>query len=333
MTSTNIVLTGKQQVAIRNEDVPELSPGKLLARTQVSLISTGTESICYRGEMDDGTHWQNWVQYPFYPGYSNVAEVEAIGDGVAGFEIGDRIFCGSPHHQLLMVDADQAVRIPDNISAEAAAWSKLAMIAQTGVRRAELRMGANVVIIGAGPLGQLLTQYVRVMGARQVLVVDPIESRLTMAQAHGATDIFCGSAADAATFVGDHTNGDLADVVFEATGHYAVFPMALPLVRQFGTLMLIGDSPTPSKQVLTADVITRQISIRGTHNENLEPDIATWSWARQIELFYTYLQRDQMRVTDLITSRHTPDEAPAVYAKLMNDRADTVGVVFDWRGM
>ena len=333
MTSTNIVLTGKQQVAIRSEDVPALSPGRLLARTRVSLISTGTESICYRGEMDDGTHWHNWVQYPFYPGYSNVAEVEAIGDGVAGFEIGDRIFSGSPHHQLPMVDADQAVRIPDNISDEAAAWSKLATIAQTGVRRAELGMGANVVIIGAGPLGQLLTQYVTVMGARQVLVVDPIESRLTMAQAHGATDIFCGSAADAATFVGDHTNGDLADVVFEATGHYAVLPMALPLVRQFGTLMLIGDSPTPSKQVLTADVITRQISIRGTHNENLEPDIATWSWVRQIELFYTYLQRDQMRVTDLITSRHTPDEAPAVYAKLMNDRADTLGVVFDWRGM
>ncbi|MDP7396332.1 MAG: zinc-binding dehydrogenase [Lentisphaeria bacterium] len=332
MTSTNIVLTGKQQVAICNEDVPELSPGRLLVRTRVSLISTGTESICYRGEMDDGTHWHNWVQHPFHLGYSNVAEVEAVGDGVAGFEIGDRIFSGSPHHQLLMVDADQAFRIPDDISDEAAAWSKLAMIAQTGVRRAELAMGANVVIIGAGPLGQLLTQYVMVMGARQLLVVDPAESRLAMAQAHGATEVFCGSAADAATFVGDHTNGDLADVVFEATGNHAVFPMALPLVRQFGTLMLIGDSPVPSKQVLTADIITRQISVRGTHNESLEPGIATWSGAQQIELFYTYLQRHQMRVSDLITSRHAPDEAPAVYAKLMNDRADTVGVLFDWRG-
>jgi 2-desacetyl-2-hydroxyethyl bacteriochlorophyllide A dehydrogenase len=333
MTSTNIVLTGKQQVELRSEDVPALSPGGLLARTQVSLISTGTESICYRGEMDDGSHWHNWVQHPFYLGYSNVAKVETIGDDVAGFEIGDRIFSGSPHHQLLMVNANQADRIPDNISDEAAAWSKLATIAQTGVRRAELAMGANVVIIGAGPLGQLLTQYVRVMGARKILVVDTIESRLAMAQAHGATDIFCGSAADAATFVGDHTNGDLADVVFEATGHYAVFPMALPLVRKFGTLMLIGDSPTPSRQVLTHDIITRQISIRGTHNESLEPGISSWDRARQIELFYTYLQRDQMRVTDLITSRHTPDEAPAVYAKLMNDRADTLGVVFDWRGV
>ena len=135
-----------------------------------------------------------------------------------------------------MVDADQAFRIPDDISDEAAAWSKLAMIAQTGVRRAELAMGANVVIIGAGPLGQLLTQYVMVMGARQLLVVDPAESRLAMAQAHGATEVFCGSAADAATFVGDHTNGDLADVVFEATGNHAVFPMALTISRPSTTL-------------------------------------------------------------------------------------------------
>ena len=143
MTSTNIVLTGKQQVELRSEDVPALSPGRLLARTQVSLISTGTESICYRGEMDDGTHWHNWVQYPFYPGYSNMAEVEAIGDGVAGFEIGDRIFSQSPHHQLLVVHADLAVRIPDDLSDDAAAWSRLATITPPGARPAGLSTGAD----------------------------------------------------------------------------------------------------------------------------------------------------------------------------------------------
>jgi 2-desacetyl-2-hydroxyethyl bacteriochlorophyllide A dehydrogenase len=333
MTSTNIILTGKQQVELRSEDVPSLQRGELLARTQVSLISTGTESICYRGEMDENSHWQNWVQYPFYLGYCNVAKIEAIGDDVEGFEIGDRIFSPSNHRQLAVVDATQAIKIPDNISDEAAAWSKLATITQSGMRRAELGMGANIVIVGAGPLGQLLTQYARVTGAREVLVIDTVASRLELARDHGATNTFCGSAAEAVTFVADNTNGDLADAVFDATGHYAVLPMALTLVRQFGVLVLIGDSPTPSKQVLTPDLITRQISIRGTHNETLPPAVTTWDAGRQTELFYTYLQRGQVEVADLITSRHAPTDAPAVYANLLENRADTLGVIFDWRGM
>ncbi len=103
-------------MAIHSEAVPALSAGGLLARTQVRLVSTGTESICYRGEKDDESHWHNWVQYPFCLGYSNVAKVETISNGFAGFEISNRISSRSPHHQLLMVDADEAVRVPDNIS-------------------------------------------------------------------------------------------------------------------------------------------------------------------------------------------------------------------------
>ena len=109
-----------------------------------------------------------------------------------------------------------------------------------------------------------------------------------------------------------------------------MLPLALPLAKRFGLVMLIGDAPNPSQQVLTSDVITRQISIRGTHNENLPGDQAQWSPARQIELFHTYLMRGQMRVDDLITARHAPAEAPRVYARLLQDRGASLGVLFDW---
>ena len=329
MQSANIILTGKQQVELKNEEAPAVPPDGLLVRTQLSLISTGTETIGYRGEMDEGGHWENWVKYPFNLGYSNVGRVEEVGSGVKGFDVGDRIFSTSHHHQIAVVHGEQ-VKIPDEISDESAAWSKLATIAQTGVRRAELKMGARVAIIGSGPLGQLLTQYARVVGAKEVLAIDMIADRLEVARDHGATQIFVGSAAEAVPFVEEHTHGELADVVFDATGHYAVFPLALKLVRRFGTLMLIGDSPYPSKQTLTADVITRQISIRGTHNEKLAPHVEEWSSKRQVELFHTYVARGQMRVDDLITSRHAPQEAPEVYANLLENRAETIGVVFDW---
>ena len=332
MESANILLIGKQQVELCRQPAPGLPADGVLARTQVSLISTGTECICYHGDHEPGSHWAGWVRYPFNLGYSNVARVEEVGPQAEGFEPGDRIFTTSSHHQWIAA-AGNAIRIPDDISDEEAAWSKLATIAQTGVRRAQLEMGARVVVIGLGPLGQLITQYARVMGAEEILAIDPIAGRLEIARAHGATRSFAGSAGEAVDFVRSHTQDRLADVVFDATGHYAVFPLALKLTRTFGTMMLIGDSPQPSKQTLQADVITRQITVRGTHNENLPPDQGQWSAHSQMRLFHTYLARKQMRVEDLITARHAPAAAPAVYASLLADRAATIGVLFDWGKM
>ncbi|MEM7126437.1 MAG: zinc-binding dehydrogenase [Chloroflexota bacterium] len=330
MESTNIVLTSKQHVELKKEPLPQLPEDSLLVKTRLSLISTGTECICYRGEHEEGSHWAGWVKHPFYLGYSNVGEVVEVGSTVKGYAVGDRVFA-TAHHREYHIVKPPTVKIPDGVSDESAAWSKLATIAQTGVRRADLSMGAKVAIIGSGPIGQLVTQYCRVMGAEEVMVIDFIADRLQIATDHGATQTFQGSAADAVPFVQDLTNGQLADVVFDATGHFSVLPLALKLVRRFGTMLLIGDCPTPAKQVLTADVITRQITIRGTHNENLSPDDAQeWSPTRQIELLYKYIGRGQMRVEDLITHRYSPREAPDVYSGLLEDRSDTIGVLFDW---
>ena len=61
-----------------------------------------------------------------------------------------------------------------------------------------------------------------------------------------------------------------------------------------------------------------------------QTDQGEWSFHNQVRLFHTYVARKQMRVGDLITSRHSPAEAAAVYAGLLEDRSATIGVVFDW---
>lgn len=330
MTSTNIVLTGKQQIELLTEPVGALPADGLLVKTRLSMLSTGTECICYRGELEEGSHWAGWVKYPFYPGYSNVGVVVEVGPAVKGFQVGDRIFCTS-HHQQYHIARPPSRKIPDEVNDESAVWTKLATIAQTAVRRARLELGAKVAVIGLGPVGQLIVQYCRLMGAEEVLAIDLIESRLQAALAHGATQAFVGGAAEALPFVQDHTNGRLADVVFEVTGHPAVFPLALKLTRNFGTMMLVGDCPQPGKQALAVDIITRGVEVRGAHNEKLPPnEAAEWGKVRQTELFYKYIARGEMKVDDLITSRHSPCEAPEVYARLAEDRADSIGVAFDW---
>jgi len=334
LKSLTVVFPEAQRCDVIEEEIGDPGPGEILVQTTVSLISTGTESWCYRGDFEPGTGWAAWVKYPFYPGYSHVGQVVKVGRQVREFAEGDRVFSVTSHRQFAtkVAEPGEPVKVPDYIDDEEAAWLMLATITQTGVRRAEHNMGDRAVVIGLGPLGQLVTQYLRTIGLLEILVIDTIQQRLDIALAHGATHGFCGSAADAYDFVAQHTNEQMADVVYDVTGHYAVLPMGLKLARNFGKLVLMGDSPHPSRQHLTQDVLSRQVDIIGTQNQNLPPSQAQrWPFDQQALLFMEYLRREQMRVSDLITHRFSPTEAPAVYELLQNSRGSTMGVIFDWR--
>ncbi|MEW6355061.1 MAG: zinc-binding alcohol dehydrogenase [Planctomycetota bacterium] len=301
-------------------------------QTTVSLISTGTEMLCYRGDFDPDCYWPGAGRYPQTPGYSNVGRVIKVGKDVDQFSEGDRVFTVASHRQFAIVKANhpKSAKLPDYTADEDATWSWLAVVTQTGVRRAEQAMGETAVAIGMGPLGQLTVQYLRLIGLREVIAIDPVQERLDIAAAHGATATFCGSAADAVEFVEAHTDGERADVVYDVTGHDAVFPMAQRLARKLGAVVLIGDAPHPSRQHLTHDVVRRQLRICGTQNDFLPPQQAHWCAAKQIPLFYLYLHRGQVRVSDLISHRFAPTEAAAAYTLLEENRGETMGVVFRW---
>jgi len=351
MNSKNIVFTGQDQVEVLNEAVAAPGPGQILIKTEVSLISTGTEGIVLARKFAPGTHWDNWVKYPFYPGYNNAGRIVEVGSGVAGWKVGDRVATRSNHRALILlgdgakqsdripegVKADtsswQVYPIPDGVSDESAAWFGMANIVQVGVRGAKHALGDSVVIVGAGILGQLLVQYVRLMGAREIIVIDTAAPRLAMAKTHGATVVLEMGVENAKEAVYDLTGGAGADVVYDVTGHPRVFQAALGLARRFGTLLLLGDAGTPSEQRLTSDVITRGVRIVGVHDGHIpgnETPDNRWTQKHQTELFFEFLRRGQMCVDDLITHRYAPDEAPAAYHMLQTDRTAAMGVVFEW---
>jgi len=334
MKSLNILFSSPRTVELREDDVADPGPGEILVESIVTLVSTGTESLCLRGDFDRDSLWAQ-VKFPHSPGYSNVGRVAKVGEGVTQFQEGDRVFTTSKHRQYALVSADhpKSAKLPHDIADEDATWSWLAVVTQTGVRRAEHAIGETAAVVGLGPLGQLTVQYLRLAGLREVIAIDPVQARLDVAAAHGATALFCGDAADAVDFVREHTDGQLADAVYDVTGHDAVFPLAQKLAKKLGTVVLVGDAPHPSKQHLTHDVLRRQLKIVGTQNDFLPPRLAHWCAARQIPLFYLYLRWDHMRVSDLVTHRFAPTDAADAYALLQDRRGDTLGVVFCWSGI
>jgi 2-desacetyl-2-hydroxyethyl bacteriochlorophyllide A dehydrogenase len=333
--SKNILFPQKEKVEIQEQEVNAPESGELLCAAEKSLISTGTETRCLLGIFDPETNWNEWVQYPFHPGYSMAGMVLETGPGVQGFKPGDRVWAnGVPHHQFFNANLEQCLKLPEGISEEDGAWSNLACTTQLGIRRAELRLGETVGVVGLGILGQLVVQYLRAHGARRIICVDTFPKRLEMAKAHGATDTLNMDAQSARKPIEEITGGRMLDVVFDITGHPAVLAPASQLLRKMGRLVLLGDATTPSKQFLGPRILSNSLSILGIH-ASMAPESSSpfnpWTFHEMAGLFYDYLLQGRMKVSDLVTDRENPFDAPKVYDRLLKDRSQAMGVIFDWK--
>ncbi|MCW8131592.1 MAG: zinc-binding dehydrogenase [Planctomycetota bacterium] len=331
--TAKIVITEKEKAELHREALRRPGDDEVLVRATCSLISTGTETICYGRRFAPGTHWDQWVKYPFQTGYSHVGVVEEVGRNVKQFKPGDRVGSTHAHSQYVGGSPSGFYAIPDGVSDRDAAWLTLSYIVQNGVRRAQHAMGEDVVIVGLGPLGQLALQFVRLLGARVIVAVDPDATRLEMARMHGATHTLAVGVDAAVEPVKEITKGRLADAVYDMTGNDKVFAAAQHLLRRFGKLVLIGDTGTPAGQFLTGDVIRKSLQIVASHATNTPPEETDWShWTRanMIQLFYSYLLDGRMKVSDLNTHLFSPVECQDAYQKLLHTRAGTMGCHFDW---
>jgi 2-desacetyl-2-hydroxyethyl bacteriochlorophyllide A dehydrogenase len=333
MQSLNMYFMGRNQVELISESVAMPDADQVLVQTTKTLISTGTETICLERRFEPDSHYDRWVQYPFSPGYSLAGRVVEVGSGVADFKPGDRVAIRAGHRQYVLTSPDRLQPIPDSVTDEDATWFGLGNIAQNGIRQADHALGDTVVIVGLGLLGQLVVQYTRLMGARQIIVIDPARARLDMACAHGATSALAMGVAEARAEVMSLTDGKGADVIYEITGAPAVFQQTLPLLRRFGKLLLLGDTGLPSEQCLTPDIVLKGLKVIGAHDSNPpaeSSDHAHWSHREMTDLFFRYVQRGDMRVSDLITHRYAPTEAAKAYELLRIERESAMGVIFDW---
>jgi 2-desacetyl-2-hydroxyethyl bacteriochlorophyllide A dehydrogenase len=324
--SLNIVFSAPNQVELRREDVHPPQRGHVLIESRCSLISTGTELTCLERRFAPGTHWDEWVKYPFRPGYSAVGVVRQVGRGVRSLKQGDRVASHGPHAQNLLVAESDATAVPDAVPDDEAAWFALACIAQIGFRHVPIAHGDTVVVIGAGVLGQLAVQYARLAGAEEVVAIGRSLPRLEVVAAHGATRTLALPADEALPNVHQLTGQRGADVVLDVTGNAQVFPYALRMARRFGTVVLLGDTGYPQEQRLTSEVLVNGLRVVGAHFDHASPA----EHAEMTQRFFASLQRRELRVGDLITHRVNPREAADTYSALSASPQDFLGVVFDW---
>ncbi len=322
-----IVFLRKQEVDIESFELPTLQSDEVKIRCQYSLMSTGTENIVFNCLYDKGTHWDNWVKFPFYPGYAAAGIIEEAGSDVTHLKVGDRVGYRAGHSSHAVVKETACYPIPEEIPSEQAVWFALAKISFQGAMAAKYNLGDRVLIIGAGPIGQMSLRWARASGAKKVFVVDPVSERAHIAQAGGASVYFPTPANEAKAGILEANDNTLPNVVIDSTGHPAVFSVALDLAARSGRVILMGDTGQPASQTLTSDVIMKGLSITGAWDGHKFPD---WDEAAITSLFFTMVKDGRFNLDGLNTHEFTPDQCVEAYTTANRDRAQTMGILFNW---
>jgi L-iditol 2-dehydrogenase len=162
------------------------------------------------------------------------------------------------------------VRVPEGVSLDAAAMTEPAAVALHAVRRGGGLVGQTAAVFGAGPIGLMVAQWARVVGAAQVILFDILPEKLRMAQELGFSLAFDSRAVDPVETVESLTGGDGAHLAIEGAGVPQTCLQALASARRGGRVVLLGN---PSAGVnlpagLISQLMRREVNIYGAWNSD-----------------------------------------------------------------
>jgi 2-desacetyl-2-hydroxyethyl bacteriochlorophyllide A dehydrogenase len=327
MAARRFVFTGKQEVFLEEFELPVLKENEVLVKAHCSLMSTGTENIVFNRLFEGGTGWEDWVKYPFHPGYLAVGEIEVVGGAVTTRAVGDRVAIRASHASHIIADSERTFPIPDALAYGEAVWFGLGKIAYMGAQVSHYHLGDSLLVVGAGPIGQMTVRWAAAAGLEHVVVIDPLESRLALAVRGGATAAINSSVDDCRDAVQDATGGKIPRIINDTTGNAAVFASVLGLAPDFGRIVVLGDTGLPSTQHLTHDLLRKGLTIAGAHDMH---NTERWNDATITAFLFSLSVRGRFDLGGLTSHVFKPGEVVEAYRLANTRRGETMGIVFDW---
>ena len=254
-------MTGPGEILFGEAAAPAAGPGQVLLRVR-RIGVCGSDVHVYHGK-------HPFTPYPVVQGHEFSAVVEAVGSGVTGVAVGNRVtatpqeVCGAcgpcrrgDYHicdslkvrgfqapgcaqDLFVTEADKIVPLPPDFTFEQGALVEPVAVGVHAVSRAGSLSGKNVAVLGAGPIGNLLAQVARAEGAR-VLGTDISPYRLDVAGRCGLDCLSNATEEDLATAAARAFGPAGFDVAFECAGVEATINAAIGAIQKGGTIVLVG---------------------------------------------------------------------------------------------
>ena len=233
-------LGGPEVLRLEDAADPAPGPGELLVRMEavgVNFIEVYFRKGLYKSPL------------PYIPGTEGAGTVVALGDGVSGIAVGDRVasqnFAGS-YAELSVVKADRAVRLPDGLDVKLGAAAMLQGMTAHYLTTSTyaLKQGDRCLVhAAAGGVGLLLCQMARRIGALVIGTVST-EEKAVLARAAGADEVILYTQQDFVEEVRRITGGAMLHVVYDSVGA-STFARSLECLAPRGLLALFGQSSGP----------------------------------------------------------------------------------------
>jgi len=230
--------TGGPEV-LQLEDIELAAPAKGEVRIRHHAIGLNFIEIYFRKGMYPSP-------LPFTPGNEGAGQIVAVGKGVKGFKVGDRVaYAAIPgsYAEERNIDARYIVKLPKEISYETGAAMMLkGLTAQYLLRRTYKVKKGDVVLVhaAAGGVGLILCQWAKALGATVIGTVGS-EEKGALAKKAGAKHIIYYNTENFAERVAEITKGKKCDVVYDGVGK-ATFPGSLDCLKPMGTFVSFGSS-------------------------------------------------------------------------------------------
>ncbi len=274
---------------ITEVEVPQAAPGEVLVRVAYAGIC-GSDMHIIHGD-------NAFVRFPRITGHEFAGTVEALGEGVEGLSIGDRVCidpvvsCGECYpcrigrpnvctalevigvhrnggfEERVNVPAANAHRLPESVGLDAAALVEPYTIAANVLDRMQPIPGDRLLIFGAGVIGLTILQMARALGIEDITVADVIDERLSTARELGATRTFNGSEEDIETAIQALTDGEGIPLIADAACVPALLPQMLRIASPAGRIGLLGFNPNPS-DLVQLEVIKKELTLVGSRLNN-----------------------------------------------------------------
>ncbi|MFC1858687.1 zinc-binding dehydrogenase [Thermodesulfobacteriota bacterium] len=245
---------------VRVEEVSEPKPGPGQAKVKVKYCG-----IC-GSDLHEYLHGL-FPESPF--GHEVSGEIVEIGNGLEGFEVGDRVaaFNKGGYAEYLVVPQDRMIKVSANES-----WKRTAMLeplagAAYAAERSNVKPDDTVLIAGAGPVGLLVLMAVKAMGVKIVYMTELSETRRKMAEKLGATAVFDPSEIKVPAKIKELTHDRGADVTVEAVGVEASLKDCLVSTRYQGTVIVQGIF-TDRVPIHMLGFVTQEMTMIGTNSIN-----------------------------------------------------------------
>lgn len=280
------VLVEPRRFELRSVAVPEIGPEDALIRVTRTGIC-GTDLHIFHG------HYAA-ERLPFVPGHEYCGRVERLGANVRHLQPGAEVVvdinigCGTcfwcrrnevlncptmtqvgigrdgAFAEFVAVPARLVIPVPAGMALEVQALVEPVACVVRAARKARAGFGQSAVVLGAGPIGNLHVQMLRLCGLAPIIAFDLSEGRAGMALAAGA-DIAVTDPARLKDAVLQATGGRGADLVVESVGSARLYALAFELIRKGGHVAFFGI--TGPGETVPVDILTtvlQENSLKGS---------------------------------------------------------------------